>query len=78
MKFVCVVITENFKRGMNNKDYIFTSKIQNMQEVCKSCMLKCESWVSEQMKLISKHGYLNGEQHIMFKNSFEERARKIA
>lgn len=29
------------------------------------------------MKLISKHGYLNGEEHIMFKNSFEERTRKI-
>lgn len=40
---VCVVITENFKRGMNNKYYIFTSKIQNIQEVCKSRMLKSES-----------------------------------
>lgn len=70
---VCVVITENFKRGMNNKYYIFTSKIQNIQEVCKSRMLKSESWASEQIKLISKHGYLNEEQHTMFKNLFEKK-----
>lgn len=45
VKFFCIVIRENVKRSMNNEGYIFATKIQYMQEVYKSCLLKCDSSV---------------------------------